>query len=29
MGTGPIVVVGGKHKQVSVPDVLGGFEQLA
>jgi heptosyltransferase-1 len=29
MGTGPIVVVGGKHKQVSVPDVLAGFEQLA
>src|SRR5262249_35980962 len=29
MGTGPIVGVGGKHKQASVPDGLGGFEQLA
>jgi lipopolysaccharide heptosyltransferase I len=29
MGAGPIVVVGGKHRQVSVSDVLGALEQLA
>jgi heptosyltransferase-1 len=29
MGTGPIVVVGDKHKQPSVSDVLAAFEQLA
>jgi lipopolysaccharide heptosyltransferase I len=28
-GTGPIAVVGGKHQQPSVSDVLGAFEQLA
>ena len=28
MGSGPIAVVGGKHKQPSVADVVGGFEQL-
>jgi heptosyltransferase I len=28
-GAGPIAVVGGKHKQPSVSDVLGAFEQLA
>ena len=28
MGSGPIAVVGGKHKQPSVADVVGAFEQL-
>ena len=28
MGSGPIAVVGGKHKQPSVADVAGAFEQL-